>query len=76
MAEQRNNCVHKMKIITTHVFPPIPIRSCDWSAHIDGQEEDGPQGWGATEQEAREDLEDQIAEELEIEREGRDAPEL
>lgn len=46
---------------TTHVYPPIPIRSFDWSAHFDGY--DGapdagfqPIGSGATEQEAIDDL--------------------
>lgn len=27
-----------MKIITVHVFPPIPIRYFDWHAYLDGQE--------------------------------------
>ena len=39
------------KIITTHVKPPIPMRTHDWSAHFDGRE-DGPVGWGSTEAEA------------------------
>ncbi len=44
-----------LKIITMHVYPPIPTRSNDWGAYYDGHEE-GPQGWGATEQEAVRDL--------------------
>jgi hypothetical protein len=40
------------KIITTHVYPPIPWRQFDWSAHYDGEEEDGPYGWGATPEKA------------------------
>lgn len=44
------------KIITSHVFPPIPIRYMDWCAWFDGEEEGGLQGWGATEAEAVEDL--------------------
>ena len=36
-------------IKTEHVFPPIPTRSHDWCAYLDGQEEFGPQGWGPTE---------------------------
>lgn len=44
------------KIITTHVCPPIPVRSFDWCAYLDGREEDGPKGWGATEAEAIADL--------------------
>lgn len=43
------------KIITTHVYPPIPDRRNDWSAHFDGEEE-GLAGWGRTEAEAVEDL--------------------
>lgn len=44
------------KIITTYVYPPIPIRSMDWQAHYDGQEECGPYGHGPTEEEAIKDL--------------------
>lgn len=41
--------------VTTHfVYPPIPIRSMDWSADFDDPE--GPQGTGATESEAIADL--------------------
>jgi hypothetical protein len=43
-------------IRTTYVHPPIPIRISDWCACIEGQEEDGPYGWGATEAEAVADL--------------------
>ena len=45
-----------MKIITSHDRPPIPVRHLDWSACLDGQEETGPYGHGATEQEAIDDL--------------------
>lgn len=45
-----------MKIIVTHVCPPIPTRSCDWQATWDGMEEDGPSGHGATRAEAINDL--------------------
>lgn len=44
------------KIITTFVHPPIPIRTMDWQAHFDGDEETGPFGEGATEYEAVKDL--------------------
>lgn len=44
------------KIITTHVYPPIPIRRFDWCAYFDGDEEAGPRGWGATAEEAEADL--------------------
>jgi hypothetical protein len=49
-----------IKIRTNCDFPPIPIRSFDWSAWIDGREEDGPYGHGATEVEAIADLKEQI----------------
>jgi len=44
------------KIIITFVNPPIPMRSFDWSAHYDGEEELGLVGWGRTETEAVIDL--------------------
>jgi len=44
------------KIITRHVYPPIPLRSFDWCAYRDGQEELGGYGYGRTEQEAVADL--------------------
>lgn len=43
-------------IITRHVYPPIPVRASDWCAYYDGEEELGNYGWGATEQEAINDL--------------------
>ena len=43
-------------IVTSHPYPPIPLRSMDWQACFDGEEEDGPYGYGATETEAIEDL--------------------
>jgi hypothetical protein len=44
------------RIITNHVFPPIPIRAFDWSAVRDGYEPGMPIGWGSTEQDAIDDL--------------------
>lgn len=44
------------RIKTEHVYPPIPVRSCDWSAWYDGYEEGGPSGSGSTEAEAIRDL--------------------
>ena len=49
-----------IKIVARYVFPPIPVRSYDWSAYIDGDEEDGPHGEGATEEEAIADLKAQL----------------
>lgn len=40
------------KIITRHIFPPIPDRRFDWIAYFDDQEERGEYGYGRTEQEA------------------------
>lgn len=45
------------RIITTFVYPPIPIRTMDWAAHYDDPE--GPVGRGATEQEAIRNLMDE-----------------
>ena len=47
----------KPKIITCHVFPPIPMRYFDWCAYRDGQEE-GRVGWGSYELAAIEDLQE------------------
>lgn len=43
-----------MKIVTEHVYPPIPIRTFDWSARLD--DEASPVGWGETKEKAVEDL--------------------
>lgn len=39
-------------IITDRIYPPIPVRDYDWAAWLDGDEEDGPVGYGPTEAEA------------------------
>lgn len=45
------------KIVTTYVFPPIPVRFMDWQAHYDGEEDEQmATGHGVTEQEAVRDL--------------------
>jgi hypothetical protein len=46
----------KPKIVTHYVCPPIPIRTHDWVAYRDGEEEAGGYGYGATEEEAIKDL--------------------
>lgn len=43
------NCYATRKIVTTHIFPPIPDRQFDWCAHFDGEEERGNYGYGRTE---------------------------
>lgn len=63
-----------MRIVTTFVCPPIPSRNFDWSAidadtydaSYEGEDENGshwkssPRGFGATEQEAKDDLREQL----------------
>jgi hypothetical protein len=55
-----------MNIRTTHIFPPIPIRSFDWSA-VDDDTYDGapdahsPIGFGPTQADAIADLMEQMA---------------
>lgn len=41
------------KLITSHVYPPIPDRSFDWCAYVEGDEEAGKYGYGATERQPR-----------------------
>jgi hypothetical protein len=48
------------KIVTSNVYPPIPIREFDWCAYLDGEEEAGPYGWGRSEAEAIADLKEQL----------------
>lgn len=47
---------HDLKIITSHVYPPIPDRRFDWCAYRDGQEELGNYGYGQTKEAAIADL--------------------
>lgn len=49
-------------MITSFVYPPIPIRWFDWCAYLDGYEPGDPIGWGKTEAEAILDLEDLLNE--------------
>lgn len=54
-----------MKIRTSYVYPPIPIRDFDWSA-VDDDTYDGegcPIGFGRTEEDAIADLLAQIEDE-------------
>ncbi len=50
------------KVVTHYDPKPIPLRHCDWSAVLDGYEPGDPIGWGATEEQARADLAEQIEE--------------
>lgn len=47
-------------ILTSYVYPPIPIRSLDWEAYLDGWEETGPYGHGETCEEAVADLREKL----------------
>lgn len=50
-------------LIVAHFHnPPVPIRSCDWSACVDGREE-WLTGWGRTKEAAIADLLEKIEEE-------------
>jgi len=64
--EREGNVLHEVRvgaaergrvnIKTAFVYPPIPLRTHDWCAWVDGEEEDGFYGWGETEQEAIDNL--------------------
>lgn len=43
-------------IITRFISPPVSDRSHDWVAYRDGDEEEGLQGFGATEAAAKQEL--------------------
>lgn len=45
----------RSRIVTEHVYPPVPTRAWDWAAYRDGNEE-GLTGRGATEAAAINDL--------------------
>ena len=44
------------KVITDHIYPPIPVRHMDWCAWFEGEEEAGGYGYGPTEADAIADL--------------------
>lgn len=52
--------MNEMKIRTSYVYPPIPTRRFDWAAWVDGHEESGQVGYGATEAEAIEELREML----------------
>ena len=52
-----------MKIVTTFVYPPIPIRDFDWCAHDDNYEPGCLIGWGKTEEEAIADFKSLVEDE-------------
>lgn len=50
------------RVLTSFINPPIPVRAFDWVAWIDGEEESMRYGYGRTEQEARDELSNVLAE--------------
>lgn len=46
------SAITRPPIVTSHIYPPIPLRQFDWCAYRDGTAEDGNYGYGATEAEA------------------------
>lgn len=48
------------KIIIDYVHPPVPIRTYDYVAYVEGTEEYGPYGWGATRRDALYTLRDEL----------------
>lgn len=53
------------RIITEHVYPPIPIRCFDWCATFDSYEPGSPIGYGPTKEAAIAALLEQVEEETE-----------
>ena len=51
--------ITEKKIVTGHMWPPIPIRSFDWIAYFDG-EEHGARGFGKTKEEAIRKLHEEV----------------
>ena len=44
------------RIVTSHIYPPIPTREFDWCAYYDSEEEKREYGYAPTEQGAIDDL--------------------
>lgn len=60
--------MNEVKIVTTHLYPPIPIRDFDWCATTSEYDGEGcPIGFGRTEEAAIEDLREQLEQEAEQE---------
>ena len=49
----------KKTIVTKYIHKPIPVRQYDWEAHYDDYDEGDHIGYGATEQQAIDDLKQQ-----------------
>lgn len=48
------------RAIVEEVKPPVRTKAWDFRAHIDGDDEAGPHGWGATAVDALDDLKDNL----------------
>jgi hypothetical protein len=60
MPSQPQRGGRRVTVVTSHVYPPIPIRYMDWQATLDGYEPGDLIGNGSTEAEAVMDLYQQI----------------
>jgi hypothetical protein len=54
-----------MKLKTVFVYPPIPIRTCDWCAYPFDDPESRRYAWGRTEQEAINNWHEEYDDEIE-----------
>lgn len=52
----KDSAGHERRIVTTHEYPPIPLRGFDWCAYLDGDEELQRYGYGPSEDDAITDL--------------------
>jgi len=59
-----------MNYVTSHEYPPIPVRQFDWSAVTKDYEPGAFIGRGATEQEAIADLDRKLSECEEVDESG------
>ena len=57
----QSNTVAGRKIVTEYVYPPIPIRTCDWQATFEDYDLGDPVAHGATEAEAIANLIDLVS---------------
>lgn len=57
-----NSIIAPSNIVTDYDPKPVPVRCWDWCATLVGYDAGDPIGWGATEQEAIEELKEQIKE--------------
>jgi hypothetical protein len=63
MSTHKEQVVNGRTVHTFFEFPPIPIRTFDFGAVLDGYEPGAPIGWGPTEEQAIADLFEQMDDE-------------